>query len=232
MCIRDSFSAGDLTHAEPPVIVKKAEHIHFALPHRKLYPIDTPQQLKLAEGYFDEHLTELPLLDRRVFAQSMKLRGADLGVKVAGRSLEYSGEEYGPHIASELLARERAFVGTGHDAVYSVLRDKVAEVDPVIMVEMLKEADKATGADRGYGRPVTGFRDPYAAVYGGDKVASDQPTEEDSYSWTGGTDYVNGMQLVALSQNASEMLDASFGCLLYTSPSPRDKRQSRMPSSA
>ena len=25
---------------------------------------------------------------------------------------------------------------------------------------------------------------------------------------------------------------ASFGCLLYTSPSPRDKRQSRMPSSA
>ena len=27
-------------------------------------------------------------------------------------------------------------------------------------------------------------------------------------------------------------LEASTGCLLYTSPSPRDKRQSRMPSSA
>ena len=26
--------------------------------------------------------------------------------------------------------------------------------------------------------------------------------------------------------------DGSLGCLLYTSPSPRDKRQSRMPSSA
>ena len=26
--------------------------------------------------------------------------------------------------------------------------------------------------------------------------------------------------------------DMSWGCLLYTSPSPRDKRQSRMPSSA
>ena len=26
--------------------------------------------------------------------------------------------------------------------------------------------------------------------------------------------------------------DLYFGCLLYTSPSPRDKRQSRMPSSA
>ena len=27
-------------------------------------------------------------------------------------------------------------------------------------------------------------------------------------------------------------LDVNDGCLLYTSPSPRDKRQSRMPSSA
>ena len=28
------------------------------------------------------------------------------------------------------------------------------------------------------------------------------------------------------------LLDLDIGCLLYTSPSPRDKRQSRMPSSA
>ena len=29
-----------------------------------------------------------------------------------------------------------------------------------------------------------------------------------------------------------KIFDAGMGCLLYTSPSPRDKRQSRMPSSA
>ena len=29
-----------------------------------------------------------------------------------------------------------------------------------------------------------------------------------------------------------EMMDVLNNCLLYTSPSPRDKRQSRMPSSA
>ena len=29
-----------------------------------------------------------------------------------------------------------------------------------------------------------------------------------------------------------ESIDSLLGCLLYTSPSPRDKRQSRMPSSA
>ena len=31
---------------------------------------------------------------------------------------------------------------------------------------------------------------------------------------------------------AAQDSDNSWGCLLYTSPSPRDKRQSRMPSSA
>ena len=32
--------------------------------------------------------------------------------------------------------------------------------------------------------------------------------------------------------SASNKADGSLICLLYTSPSPRDKRQSRMPSSA
>ena len=33
-------------------------------------------------------------------------------------------------------------------------------------------------------------------------------------------------------QEARELLEQPAPCLLYTSPSPRDKRQSRMPSSA
>ena len=42
--------------------------------------------------------------------------------------------------------------------------------------------------------------------------------------------------IALISTNVGEILagqlDGSDGCLLYTSPSPRDKRQSRMPSSA
>ena len=41
--------------------------------------------------------------------------------------------------------------------------------------------------------------------------------------------YPVGTQGMSLKQIASEY---RFYCLLYTSPSPRDKRQSRMPSSA
>ena len=33
-------------------------------------------------------------------------------------------------------------------------------------------------------------------------------------------------------QNAVAQLEKQYGCLLYTSPSPRDRQKSRMPSSA
>ena len=39
------------------------------------------------------------------------------------------------------------------------------------------------------------------------------------------------VQVALLTVNINK-LQGHFGCLLYTSPSPRDKRQSRMPSSA
>ena len=37
---------------------------------------------------------------------------------------------------------------------------------------------------------------------------------------------------LGVSQTAIEIINGRWTCLLYTSPSPRDKRQSRMPSSA
>ena len=38
--------------------------------------------------------------------------------------------------------------------------------------------------------------------------------------------------LVGLSEDLRHKIKVANSCLLYTSPSPRDKRQSRMPSSA
>ena len=42
------------------------------------------------------------------------------------------------------------------------------------------------------------------------------------------SDSASGAQVI----DGSLKFDGSKSCLLYTSPSPRDKRQSRMPSSA
>ena len=43
-------------------------------------------------------------------------------------------------------------------------------------------------------------------------------------------DYLRGAR--EITKESGGRVAASWGCLLYTSPSPRDKRQSRMPSSA
>ena len=39
-------------------------------------------------------------------------------------------------------------------------------------------------------------------------------------------------ELFLRSQTVTEFIENSYGCLLYTSPSPRDRTRSRMPSSA
>ena len=184
--------------------------LHFALPHLRRYPIDTAELVKKAAAYFDEHIFEFPHEDRRIFAQSVFSRSEELGIKVAGDILVYAGDHYGPHIDGELHARISRFDGTGHEAVYELLLEKRADIDPMIMADMLRKADEKTGAAKAYGRLGTGFRDPYAAVYGGPKLAEAQPKEEDTYSWNMGTDYCNGIQLTALSKRGLK-LNELFG---------------------
>ena len=41
-----------------------------------------------------------------------------------------------------------------------------------------------------------------------------------------------GRDVAAMEHHAHAVLDAAWACLLYTSPSPRDRTRSRMPSSA
>ena len=200
----------DLTNESAPVRTKKATASHFALPHLNLYPIDTAGQLKQAAEYLDEHLYAFLPLDRRVFAQSLLDRAAELGVKVAGAALEYGGREYGPFVEPELHARVESFRGTGHEVVYEVLLEKFSSVSPAVMAEMLREADYESGAKLAYGRPGVGFRDSYAAVYGRPKLAEMEPAEEDVYSWRSGGDYVNGQMLKALASRRAD-LDTSFG---------------------
>lgn len=199
----------DLTNESAPVRAKKASAKHFALPHRGLYPIDTAAQVKQAAEYLDEHLSGMSPQDRRMFAQSVLHRAEELGTKVSGAALAYGGQEYGPFVEPELHARVASFQGTGHEAVYETLLENWRTVSPVVMAEMLKEADDESGASATYGRPGVGFRDPYEAVYGAPKLAEAQPAEEDVYSWRSGGDYVNGQMLKALASRKAD-LDGSF----------------------
>lgn len=170
-----TFELLDL-EAEPTVIV------HYALPHRGLYPLDSVEQVKQASAYFVEYHREFTPDDRRCFAQCVAARAGDLGVKVAQAIENIAGDDYGPHIASELKGRIAALEGTGREGVYEVLLEKLASTPPIVMYDMLKQADEDSGIDNGYGRPVTGFKEPLSAVFG----APEKPI----YSWAGRGHYV------------------------------------------
>ena len=83
--------------------------------------------------------------------------------------------------------------------------------------------------------PQTGTVSPHIALYDVDKGVFDSSfaiqlssvmADDDIMAFAGGSGWTNPIQ------GAVGAIE-SFGiCLLYTSPSPRDKRQSRMPSSA
>lgn len=201
---------GDITHERVPVTEKKASYHRFALLHRREYPIDTAELVQKAASYFDEHLTEFPALERRLFAKSVTERADELGVKVAGAVLDYGGEGYGPHIEVQLHKRADAFEGTGRESAYWLLLEKHSSLDPAVMVELIKQVDAETGADRSYGRPSTGFLDPYASVYGHAKVAADE-SKADKFSWQSPSgDYVTGWMLEALAMRAVDF-DNLFG---------------------
>jgi len=155
---------------------------HYALPHFSLYPIDTAEEVKTASAYFMEHAREFSMDDRRIFATSVAARAEDLGVKVASTLEKIASSSYGPHVVSELHGRIRALEGTDKAAAYEVLLENLEDVPPLVAYDMLKLADEDTGVDMGYGRAVTGFRDPLSAIFG----APENPI----YSWAGKGSYV------------------------------------------
>ena len=193
-------NSGRLEFTEPPL--KVAESRHHALPHRGLYPIDTPEQVKRASAYFDEYQYEFTSEDRRCFAQSVAARAEELGVPVHGALQKIAGNAYGPHIRGELQARIACFEGTDKTAAYEVLLEQLEQTSPIVMFDMLKLADRESGVDAGYGKPVTGFREPLSAVFG----APEKPI----YTWNDRGHYVTEEQLRSFTKRVPD-LDRAFG---------------------
>jgi hypothetical protein len=195
--------AGDLTSHRP--VDKTAQPVSkYAMPSTHRYPIDSYGDVKTAAAYFDENWEKFELDDRREFAVHVSNRLEELGLPVDGFIAKYAGHEYGPNIDVELMARVHNFEGTGHEAVYQVMLEKRASTPAHVMVEMLYEADLATGASAKYDASL-GFRDPFQAVFG--KVAENKTM----WSWSEGNEYVNDTMLTDLAVNRYQSLDRAFG---------------------
>lgn len=198
--------AGDLTNHRPVKKVAAAQPTRFAMPSQQRYPLDGYEDVKTACAYFDLHMEEFKLEDRREFAVHLGQRLEELALPLTENVAKYAGLEYGPNIDIELLARVRNFEGLDHADAYSVLVEKKASIEPHIMLEMIHDLDVLSGAAQKYDAPL-GFRDPFQAVYG--KVAGVEPAK--SFGWNLGNDYVNDMMLADLATRRYAALDHAFG---------------------
>ena len=114
----------DVQRLMPPAREVAYEPTHTCLQGQ--YPIDSYEQIKTAEEYFDEYAHEFSPLDRREFAVSLTKRAEDLGIPISGRALDYSGSNFGPHILAEIEKRAANFSGDPQGDVYTTLKKKVA----------------------------------------------------------------------------------------------------------
>ena len=68
--------------------------------------------------------------------------------------------------------------------------------------------------------------------FGSDEIKFPVSSDIDSVLYTVSGDGLEFEQILKTNKNSFQAINQDGNCLLYTSPSPRDKRQSRMPSSA
>jgi len=217
---REWEPGADITGLGAPAKKVAEYNKHFALRDERKYPIDTYSQVKEASAYFDEYWGSFSEGTRRQYADAVYQRAQAVGVKLAGRVLDYAGDGFGPHIDLELLSRANSFEGIEGVDTYTELRSKVASYTPEEMVAALVEADTAMGVSGAYNKAVVGFRDPYAAVYGSAKFAAEgtaissrsDATEKntENFSWNHGSDYVNDDMLRSYASRGKNVFCSAF----------------------
>lgn len=199
----------DVSALQAPSTQKVAAAENFAFGAQ--YPIESLSQIKEAQAYFDENWGSMTPLDRHVFATNLQDRATEVGEgHLGGLVGEYAGYRYGAKIAGELSSRVRMMDGKEHQPVYALLREKVASIDPLVMAEMLTDADKITGIADSWNAPYTGCLDPYRAVFS--KQANDaNPSPETNWSWSEGSDHVTDTILWDYARNYRIEIAACFG---------------------
>ena len=144
--------------------------MHYALPHKNKYPIETAEQVKTASVYFTKHLSSFSPIEKAVVAGALEKRAHDLGISVDvpwAKNYEPKAT-YSKDFGTFMGMRKQASAGkkiNNVDAV--VLLEKIAskkdEMPPSQMIELLSEFDKRAGIEALYDMTI---RDPIHTVYG------------------------------------------------------------------
>jgi hypothetical protein len=210
----------DVSNFSPPVLIKEKKGSVFAIPSEKKYPLDTYEQVKMANSWFGQYNSHLPPEKRREFASNFMKRADELGLSgVNDVARRYGSNDFASdaHIKAAFDAR-RLEIAHNSDAlellgaVEKVARtriwrdaDTVVQMSPEQICGVVEEFDKVAGISDRYDAAIP---DPYYTVYGFTKIA-----EEDESAWSDqiANEMVTAEDLQRLAQIGAFSVKATFG---------------------
>ena len=149
--------------------------MHFALPSKQKYPIETVEQLKTAALYFDKYLNHFHPAERAALAETMEKRASELKTflnndwiyNYSRRSGSYSPDfELHMNMRKEACAGKKIKVGEKEIEASDLLVKVAAKKDVLTareMVNLVYDFDKKAGLESHYDQRI---RDPFFTVYG------------------------------------------------------------------
>lgn len=173
----------DITVPAPPQVKVASEPSYYLLEDERMYPCDTPEQVKIASDYLYQHHKSMPLETRTEFATSLVKRANDLGVTVdtfihqnAGNTLT-EREKLAEWLEARAYATEDQTVRKGFNKIAGVVKSMPREIEDrgfqVKLASTISKLDTQAGYVKEYGRRLP---DPIATVFNTTKLAYESVT--------------------------------------------------------
>jgi len=194
----------DVSTKEPPKLIKEKEASYYALPGLKKFPLDSYEQVKRANVYFEEWGKRMAPAARREYCDNLYKRASDLGVQVGAEICKYGAAGYADPAEIQVAMDVRKLVISDPDQLATL--DKLAELrplmEPAVFAAAIEEFDKQAGIDWMYDEHIT---DPYYSTYG-QKLAA-----ESNESIIIGNEYLSDKELKTFVKTKHVVLKKTFG---------------------
>jgi len=167
------------------------------------YPVDSYEQVKLAETYFQENQTAFHPKDRRTYCVKLAARADELGIELDDSVKKYAADGYGSAVSSFVNFRKQ-YVSDDLHPVLDTLLEKQAYVKPETFAEALEEFDKLAHINHLWDGQIP---DPWRSTFG---VTLEKIAEEE-WRWDNNGVRVCEGDLENLATNGRHLVKRTFG---------------------
>lgn len=193
----------DVTDKEPEKMASIKKASRYALGDK--YPLDSYEQVKLANDYFAEYGRKLSPEERHAYCANLVKRASELQIPLHDVVRKYGSEKYASagEVAMAIDTR-RGVISPEHNELLDKIAAAMPAMPPEDFIIVLSEFDKVAGIDHLYDADVM---DPFYTAYGFEKTAED---DKENFTDVVGNYYVTAADLKRLCSN-KQWLESTFG---------------------